>query len=83
MAAANAHSTSSATAPAATQDWCVSISVTCPNNAATPVAAATRLAQSLPDARLHVLQGAPHMMQIERSAEYQRAVQDFLGELDG
>jgi len=52
-------------------------------DAATPVAAATRLAQSLPDARLHVLQGAPHMMQIERRADYQRAVQDFLGELDG
>lgn len=53
------------------------------SDAATPLAAATRLAQSIAGARLHVLPGAPHMMQIERRADFDRAVLDFLGGTHG
>jgi 3-oxoadipate enol-lactonase len=49
-------------------------------DAATPIAAATTLAQAIPGARLRVLPAAPHMMQIERAADYNAAVLQFLGE---
>lgn len=52
-------------------------------DAATPIAAATKLAESIRGARLRVLAGAPHMMQIERSNDYNAAVMEFLGEVDG
>jgi 3-oxoadipate enol-lactonase len=47
-------------------------------DAATPLAAATKLAQSIRGARLTVLAAAPHMMQIERREEYNAAVLAFL-----
>ena len=49
-------------------------------DAATPIAAATRLAEAIPDAELRVLSGAPHMMQIECSAAFNAAVVAFLRE---
>jgi 3-oxoadipate enol-lactonase len=52
-------------------------------DAATPLAAATKLAASIPGARLHVLAGAPHMMQIECRDAYNAAVMQFLGAIDG
>ena len=50
-------------------------------DAATPLAAATKLAQSIRGARFEVLPAAPHMMQIERRDEYSAAVTKFLGEI--
>jgi len=47
-------------------------------DAATPLAAATKLAQSIRGARLTVLPAAPHMMQIERREDYNAAVLEFL-----
>ena len=47
-------------------------------DAATPLAAATRLAQSIRGARLAVLPAAPHMMHIERRDDYNAAVLEFL-----
>ena len=47
-------------------------------DAATPLAAATKLAQSIRGARLTVLPAAPHMMHIERRDEYNAAVLEFL-----
>ena len=52
-------------------------------DAATPLAAATKLAESIRGARLRVLAAAPHMMQIERRDDYNAAVMQFLGEIDG
>jgi 3-oxoadipate enol-lactonase len=52
-------------------------------DAATPLAAATKLAESIRGARLRVLAAAPHMMQIERRDDYNAAVMQFLGEVDG
>jgi 3-oxoadipate enol-lactonase len=47
-------------------------------DAATPLAAATKLAQSIRGARLTVLAGAPHMMHIECGDDYNAAVLAFL-----
>ena len=48
---------------------------------ATPPAASAALAQAIAGARLSVLEGAPHMMQIEAPAAFEAAVLDFLGSL--
>jgi 3-oxoadipate enol-lactonase len=48
-------------------------------DAATPLAAATKLAQSIRGARLRVLPAAPHMMHIECRDAYNAAVMEFLG----
>lgn len=50
-------------------------------DAATPIEAKRALAAALPAARLAVMAGAPHMMQIERSAEFSDLVAGFLAEL--
>ena len=47
-------------------------------DAATPIAVATTLAQAIPEARLAVLPGAPHMMQIETRDAFNAVVGDFL-----
>jgi 3-oxoadipate enol-lactonase len=52
-------------------------------DAATPIPAATKLAESIPGARLRVLASAPHMMHIERADDYNAAVMQFLGEAHG
>ena len=52
-------------------------------DAATPVAGATKLAESIRGARLRVLASAPHMMQIERADDYTAAVMQFLGGTHG
>jgi 3-oxoadipate enol-lactonase len=52
-------------------------------DAATPLAAASKLAESIRGARFVVLPGAPHMMQIERRDAYNAAVLQFLGESHG
>lgn len=52
-------------------------------DAATPLAAAARLAESIRGARFTVLPAAPHMMHIERRDDYNRAVLQFLGETNG
>lgn len=53
------------------------------NDAATPVAAAGRLADAISTARLKVLPGAPHMMQIEGSEAFAGVVSTFLAEQRG
>jgi len=50
-------------------------------DAATPLAAATALSRAIPGARLAVLEGAPHMMQIERGEAFNDAVAGFLAGL--
>ena len=52
-------------------------------DAATPLAAAARLAEAISGARLRVLPAAPHMMQIERRDDYNAGVIQFLGETNG
>ena len=52
-------------------------------DAATPLAGSAKLAESIANARFHVLAAAPHMMQIERRDDYTRAVLTFLGEMNG
>jgi 3-oxoadipate enol-lactonase len=52
-------------------------------DAATPVAAAAKLAESIRGAQFTVLPAAPHMMQIERRDDYNAAVLQFLGETNG
>ena len=47
-------------------------------DAATPLAAMTALADALPNARLAVVPGAPHMMQIESTDRFNEAVGAFL-----
>jgi 3-oxoadipate enol-lactonase len=48
-------------------------------DAATPITAATTLANAIPDARLTVLADAPHMMQIESRDAFNAALGPFLG----
>lgn len=48
----------------------------------TPVAATTALADAIPNARLAVLSGAPHMMQIESTDLFNAAVGAFLATLN-
>jgi pimeloyl-ACP methyl ester carboxylesterase len=50
------------------------------NDAAAPLPAAQALAGAIPGARLSVLPGAPHMMQIETADAYAAEVLDFLAE---
>jgi 3-oxoadipate enol-lactonase len=50
-------------------------------DAATPIAAANRLAESIRRARFEILPAAPHMMQIERRDDYTATVTKFLGEI--
>lgn len=45
---------------------------------ATPLAAKQTLAAAIPGARLKVIPGAPHMLQIERPEEFTALVADFL-----
>lgn len=47
-------------------------------DAATPIAAATTLANAIPGGRLTVVPGAPHMMQIEKRDAFNDAVREFL-----
>lgn len=47
---------------------------------ATPLDAKKTMANALPDARLKVLPGAPHMMQIECESDFVDAVLEFLSE---
>jgi len=47
-------------------------------DAATPIAVATTLAQAIPGARLAVVPGAPHMMQIESRDAFNATVGEFL-----
>ena len=49
-------------------------------DAATPLPAATALSNAIPDARITVLGGAPHMMQIESRDAFNAAIAAFLGE---
>lgn len=49
-------------------------------DAATPCAAAAKLAEAIRGARLQVLRAAPHMMQIESRSDFNAAVIEFLGE---
>lgn len=48
---------------------------------ATPPAASAALAEAIAGARLALLPGAPHMMQIESPAAFEAVVLDFLGSL--
>ncbi len=50
---------------------------------ATPLPAKQALAEAMPGARLVVLQGAPHMMQIEQPEAFLGAVESFLDESTG
>lgn len=51
-------------------------------DAATPLAATRRLADAIPGARWLCLPGAPHMMQIECSENFNTAVRQFLDEIE-
>lgn len=52
------------------------------NDLATPLDAKRALAAALRRSRLAVLEGAPHMMQIEQPGPFLAAVEDFLSELE-
>jgi 3-oxoadipate enol-lactonase len=47
-------------------------------DAATSAAASAALAAAIPGARLEILAGAPHMMQLETGSQFTEAVADFL-----
>ncbi|MFI0164410.1 alpha/beta fold hydrolase [Streptomyces sp. NPDC017095] len=49
----------------------------------TPVADAEAMHAALPDSVLHVVDGAAHLPNLERPAEFNRALGDFLTRLDG
>ncbi|MFI6855556.1 alpha/beta fold hydrolase [Streptomyces sp. NPDC050416] len=48
----------------------------------TPVSDARALHAALPDASLHVIEGAAHMPNLERPAEFDQALGDFLARVD-
>lgn len=52
-------------------------------DAATPLMDARRLADRLPRARLEAVEGAGHVVTLERPGEVSRLLLDFLAELDG
>lgn len=52
------------------------------NDLATPLDAKRALAAALAHSRLIVLEGAPHMMQIEQPGPFLAAVEDFLSEIE-
>ena len=62
--------------------WAPALVIAGSEDAATPLAAKRALAGALPRGRLAVIEGAPHMMQIERAAEFRALVEDFLAEVD-
>jgi pimeloyl-ACP methyl ester carboxylesterase len=47
-----------------------------------PVWRSRELARLIPDARLSIIDGAGHAVHLERTAEYNRLVLDFLREVD-
>ncbi|MES4886890.1 alpha/beta hydrolase [Streptomyces sp. NPDC096012] len=49
----------------------------------TPVRDAEEMHAALPDSRLHVVQGAAHLPNLERPEEFNRALGDFLARVDG
>ncbi|MEU0004113.1 alpha/beta hydrolase [Streptomyces sp. NPDC006314] len=49
----------------------------------TPVSDAEAMHAALPDSRLHVIEGAAHLPNLERPAEFNRVLADFLARLDG
>ncbi|MEV5170630.1 alpha/beta fold hydrolase [Streptomyces flaveolus] len=49
----------------------------------TPVAGAEAMHAALPDSVLHVVEGAAHLPNLERPAEFNRALAEFLARLDG
>lgn len=52
-------------------------------DASVPLAAKQALARAIPGARLAVIPGAPHMLHLERTAEFLEIVDRFLAELKG
>ncbi|MBQ1092712.1 alpha/beta fold hydrolase [Streptomyces sp. B93] len=53
------------------------------DDAYTPVSDAESMHAALPDSTLHVIEGAAHMPNLERPAEFNRALGDFLARLEG
>lgn len=51
-------------------------------DAATPLAAKHAIANAIPDSRLEILAGAPHMLQIERADDFADLVSGFLAGLE-
>ncbi|ARP71091.1 alpha/beta hydrolase [Streptomyces pluripotens] len=49
----------------------------------TPVSDAEVMHAALPDSELHVIEGAAHLPNLERPAEFNRVLGDFLARLDG
>jgi pimeloyl-ACP methyl ester carboxylesterase len=49
----------------------------------TPVSDAEAMHAALPDSALHVVEGAAHLPNLERPAEFNRVLGDFLARLDG
>ena len=49
----------------------------------TPVSDAEARHAALPDATLHVVEGAAHLPNLERPAEFNRVLGEFLARLDG
>jgi pimeloyl-ACP methyl ester carboxylesterase len=49
----------------------------------TPVRDAEEMHAALPDSRLHVVEGAAHLPNLERPEEFNRALSDFLARVDG
>jgi pimeloyl-ACP methyl ester carboxylesterase len=50
-------------------------------DALTPPAEAEAMASSIPGARLHIIDGAGHLSNVERPAEFNRALIEFTGML--
>jgi pimeloyl-ACP methyl ester carboxylesterase len=48
----------------------------------TPVSDARAMHAALPDSALHVIEGAAHMPNLERPAEFDRALGEFLARVD-
>jgi pimeloyl-ACP methyl ester carboxylesterase len=49
----------------------------------TPVSDAEAMHAALPDSALHVVEGAAHLPNLERPAEFNRVLGEFLARLDG